>query len=216
MRCIKCDCVWPLCLLLYMVTMCYLRQDCGLSHSDSLALIYGDLKKNHIIFPNCTFHPGVLVPTACRTSWFGIKTAGFRISLLPLPMWHGGFATITRLWINVDPVFQSIGPTIIQCIPFGGLLFFAGWIFPIHGLIPGSVDDTYYKQAPGVAPVAIWCWDSVADGGPTSNRHWVNALSLVDRLPTRRKSEDKLSNKRQQYDFDMRPVGCAWGVKVHK
>ena len=32
------------------------------------------------------------------------------------------------------------------------------------------------KITAGVEPVLIWCWSTVSDGGPTSNRHWFNSL----------------------------------------
>ena len=42
---------------------------------------------------------------------------------------------------------------------------------------PCEIPDTW--KTPDVDPMLLWCWASVADGGPTLQQHWVSVLCLL-------------------------------------
>ena len=51
------------------------------------------------------------------------------------------------------------------------------------------------QQARGVEPVLVWCWASVADGGPALDQHWVNVVfaGSVDKcFPPKRNNKFRL------------------------
>ena len=103
-----------------------------------------------------------------------------------------GGPTLTQLWFKASCRYRQHADTTSMKYWLGlngywpcstgdaGLTFNRHWIGA--GLYsPPAVCSARpaAQQTRGVEPVQVWCWASVADGGPELEQHWVNVSCLL-------------------------------------